>query len=232
MNYAEIRAQMAHNARNDPLDWKRTYIYGLCDPESGAVRYIGKSVRPFERYTNHLNERSHCHRTHWIQSLLARGLKPALTILEEVAGEWPWQEAERFWIARAKREGWPLVNSTSGGDGVPDLPPETRERMRKVWLGRKHSAESRAKIGAQSRLRRKTPEQREHMRRKMAGRVIAWADKVAAAVRKFDEAEVAAIKARLDAGEQTQKLAAEFKVHRTTISKIKMGTYHLPYRRY
>lgn len=37
---------------------------------------------------------------------------------------------------------WPLTNATSGGDGVPDLPPETRQRMAQVWIGRKHRPES------------------------------------------------------------------------------------------
>lgn len=45
------------------------YIYGLTDPITEEIRYIGKSIRPTERLSNHCNEKSNCHRSNWIQSL-------------------------------------------------------------------------------------------------------------------------------------------------------------------
>lgn len=211
--------------------WAMKYIYGLVDPESGQVRYIGKSIRPAQRLQNHMNEVSNCHRSHWLQALKKKGLRPGLVIFEAVQGDWPWQESERFWIKRGRALGWPLTNNTNGGDGVSGLPAETRERMRKVWLGRKHKPETLAKLSAASKGRAKTPQQKEHMRNLMAGREITWAHKVAAAVRKLSEEDVSAIKQRLAAGDLVKNIAAEYKVDRTTISKVKMGTYHLPYRK-
>ena len=76
-----------------------------------------------------MNDKSKCHRANWLQSLKSKGLKPDIVILEEINGKWPWQESERYWIARAKKLGWPLTNNTSGGDGVPDLPEETRKKI-------------------------------------------------------------------------------------------------------
>lgn len=96
------------------------YIYGLREPHTGLIRYIGKTTNPRRRWLNHLCEKSHCRRTYWIRSLLRRKFRPELVIIEEIRGAWPWQESERFWISFAKANGWPLVNMTSGGDGVPD----------------------------------------------------------------------------------------------------------------
>lgn len=201
------------------------YIYALIDPVDGDIRYIGKSIRPVARACNHMQDKTPCHRTHWLQSLKARGLKPDMVILERVEGAWPWQESERFWIAYGKRHGWRLTNNTDGGDGVEGLPADTRAKMAAIWLGRKHSAESKAKIGAASRGRKHSTESREHMRQIMTGRKITWVRSIAEANSKFTPEQEVAVRARLESGERVKDLAREFGVHRTTISKIKKGTY-------
>jgi hypothetical protein len=126
-------------------DWLQS---GVAEPppETGEVRYIGKSTDPKRRLANHLCETSACHRTHWLRSLAARGLKPVLVTLEVVEGRWPWQEAERWWIARGRALGWRLTNSTSGGDGVPNLSKEARERIATGWRGRNHTSEARQRV--------------------------------------------------------------------------------------
>jgi hypothetical protein len=205
--------------------WVPTHIYALLDPETGAPRYIGQTIRPKERLQNHMNEISNCHRSHWLQSLKRRGLKPEMVTLATVEGGWPWQLEERWWIALGRRLGWPLTNNTSGGDGVPDLPPETRARMASVWRGRKHKPESIQKLKAARALRVCTDETRAKMSAAQSGRKILWADKIAAAVRKLSAEQVAEVRRRLAAGEKGKDLAVEYGVHRTTISKIKMGAY-------
>ena len=230
MNYAEfIRAKASLDV--EYKFWKTNFIYGLVDPESQQVRYIGKSIRPEQRLQNHMNEVSNCHRSHWLQSLKKRGLVPDLVIFESVHGEWPWQESERYWIARGKKLGWPLTNNTSGGDGVDGLPPETREKMRKTWLGRKHKPETLLKLSATSKGRVKTQAMKDHMKTIMSGREITWGDKLSKALRKITLEQEISIRARLANGELNKDLAAEFAVDRTTISKVKMNTYHLPYRK-
>lgn len=202
------------------------YIYALGDPETGLIRYVGKSIRPEGRVKDHCNEPpSNCHRSHWIQSLKAKGLMPLMTILEQGRGDYSWEHAERYWIARGRSEGWPLTNNTDGGDGVPGLPAETRARMAAVWKGRKHKPETLLKMAAASRGRVHSAEARAKRSAKHKGRKITWADKIATAIRKFDPARLVEVKARLDAGERTTDLANEYGVHRTTISKIKMGKY-------
>lgn len=211
------------------LEGKPIYIYGLKDPETRLIRYIGKSDNPHSRLFGHLKDKSNCHRVHWIQGLVAKGLKPEVVIIEEIIGDWPWQESERHWIAYGREHGWDLTNNTDGGDGVCGLPAETRERMRKTWLGRKHKPESLSRIGAAARGRKHTAKHKERMSKLMSGRKITWVAKVAASLRRITPEQGEAIKTRLQAGEMVKDLAAEFKVDRTTISKIKAGKYFRNY---
>lgn len=147
-----------------------TYIYGLIDPRNGRVRYVGKSDNPKSRLGDHLKDKSLCHRTNWVRSLLSEGIKPELVILENVVGDW--KEAERKWIAHFGREN--LVNGTDGGDGG-NISQETRLRMsiarkrRKYAKGRKHSPETRKKIGNGRRGKTQSEETRRHISESMQG---------------------------------------------------------------
>ena len=221
---------MARLEKEDPGHWMPKYIYGLVDPESQQIRYIGKSIRPLQRLKDHMNEVSNCHRSHWLQNLKARGLIPQLVILEEIRGEWPWQEAERYWIARAKALGWQLVNNTNGGDGVDGLPLETRQRMAKVWLGRKHSQKTLQKLRETRKGRVASDETRKKMSLSMTGRKITWTAKIAEKNRKLTSGEVESIRIRIEKGEKVRDLATELGLHRTTLSRITAGTYFMSYK--
>jgi hypothetical protein len=208
-----------------PSGLETVFIYGLVDPETGDIRYIGKSIRPRERVQNHMNEVSNCHRSHWLQSLKKRDLWPELVILETIVGAWPWQHSERYWIAYGRKKGWPLTNNTDGGDGVSGLPIETRERMRKVWLGRKHTPEACIKIGNAKRGLKASDSTRAKMSASHKGRKITWADKIGEKHRKFKAQDVQDVLDAFARGEKTGDIAKRYGVHRTTISKIKMGKY-------
>lgn len=209
------------------------YIYGLVDPRTQLIRYIGKSIRPLQRLANHLNDSGKCHRTHWLNELKKLGLKPEIVYLERIEGGWPWQESEKFWIAYGRKHGWPLTNNTDGGDGVSGLHEDAKAKMREHgwWRGRKHTEETKRKIAEKSRGRMASPERRAKMSKLMRGRQITWGDALAKAVRKLTDEQVNEIATRLAAGEKVVKLAAEYEVHRTTISKIKAGTYYDRYRK-
>jgi len=97
----------------------KTFIYGLTDPETGEMRYVGKSNNPKVRYRYHLKDKStNPHKTAWIHKLTERGLKPNLIILEETTSE-QWEERERYWIKHYRDEGAPLVNILEGGASFP-----------------------------------------------------------------------------------------------------------------
>lgn len=203
------------------------FIYGLVDPETRGVRYVGKSIRPFERLTSHMNEPPGCHRTHWLRELRSRGLKPTMIVLQVFADGEAWQESERFWIAEGKRRGWNLTNNTIGGDGVPGLSPEARARISAASSSRRYGPEVRAKIGAASRGRRASPERKARMRALMTGRTFTpdWIAKIRDGLRKLTDEDIAAIQYRIEIGELSCDLAKEYGVHRTTIQKVKAGTY-------
>lgn len=202
------------------------YIYALCDPKTNSIRYIGKSIRPKERYTNHLNDNSKTHKVNWINSLKSKGLKPTMIILQTLAENEDWQQAERDWIKRAKENGWNLVNSTDGGDGVLNVSGEGKERMLKAWKGRKHKPETLEKLSASSKGRVKSEKSKLILSEKMVGREITWKDKLKEAVRKFTDDELEKIKSDLSNGMKVKDAATKYNVHRTTMSKIKAGTYH------
>lgn len=201
------------------------FIYALIDPDNGDIRYIGKSIRPVQRLQNHMNEISNCHRSHWLQSLKRNGQKPDMVILEEIRGDWPWQESERYWIARGRREGWPLTNNTDGGDGVPGLPAETRKRMAAVWLGRKHTPEACKRISDAKRGALHSDATKQKMSKAHSGREIKWIDKVSDGLRKLTNEQMIEIATARSNGAMVNDLAKKYGVHRTTISKVATGTY-------
>lgn len=132
-----------------------TYIYGLFCPVAQAIRYVGKSDKPVRRFNSHIksakkNEYQH-HASRWIRTLLNQGLLPRLVYLEEVESNW--QEAECRWISYAKAQGWPITNSTDGGDGAVGLPEESLAKlslsMARMWkdpVTRQKLLEGRAEI--------------------------------------------------------------------------------------
>src|SRR3972149_5611934 len=149
---------------------RQVTIYALVDPRSDVVRYVGASVRPRARYSEHIrtavqtSNRRHVYC--WIRSLISINLKPALFVLE-VCRERDWQAREVFWIAKHRADLFSkLTNLTGGGDGFFGYVPSAELRakwsaMRKggkfplerklKMRGWKHTAESRARISSRGR---------------------------------------------------------------------------------
>lgn len=93
----------------------KIYIYGLKDPETKEIRYIGRSKHPYQRLFEHHQPRrtkTKTHHNHWINSLVAKGLRAEITILEE-CDETNWSIREKHWIATMQN----LCNTTAGGEG-------------------------------------------------------------------------------------------------------------------
>lgn len=103
----------------------RPSIYGLADPRTGEVRYIGKANNPERRLKGHKREASR-RRTplyDWMRKLAAEGISPQLLIIEADCVDW--QEAERRLIAEARARGDRILNLADGGE-QPFCPAEVR----------------------------------------------------------------------------------------------------------
>lgn len=115
----------------------KTKIYTLCGPD-GRVRYVGKTSRPLAlRLTQHVyiaRKIAHVHhRDNWIRSLIAKGIRPVISLLIEVVGDGCAEE--RSWIETFKKEGFDLVNSTLGGEGVCGF--RHSEETKKKWSAKR-----------------------------------------------------------------------------------------------
>ena len=72
-------------------------IYTLSD-KNGNIRYIGKSNEPRKRLYSHIkecNRDSKSHKVNWVKSLLSKGEKPIIEILDEVLHE-DWVKSEIY----------------------------------------------------------------------------------------------------------------------------------------
>lgn len=143
------------------LKTTRINIYGLHDPLTGELRYIGKTKKPLqERLVGHAWEAkqprlSHIPKNRWFAKIVASGYFPEARIIM-VVPEACWQIYERLTIGfYRKLHGRRLLNVTSGGEGLSDFThsAETREKLRRANLGKKNpprTPEQRAAISAAS----------------------------------------------------------------------------------
>lgn len=158
----------------------RCCIYGLADPRTGEIRYIGKTTQGMRRIYNH-RAQLHKDRTHkgaWLRQLRAEGLQCKVLLLEELPAE-DLCAAEMRWIAAGRKEGLALTNLTDGGEGLHGLArtpahcakiaaalrgrimtTQQRAKLSKACMGRKLSATHAAKLRAASIGRRPSAWQR------------------------------------------------------------------------
>lgn len=111
---------------------KLVYIYALEYPE-GNIRYIGKTVNLRRRYKRHIREARKCtssHKLAWIRSILNENDLPYVSILDKVPLV-EWEYWERYYIQKAKEDGYDLVNSTNGGDGNSNPSKAVRDKISK-----------------------------------------------------------------------------------------------------
>jgi hypothetical protein len=148
----------------------RFLIYGLIDPFSGQLRYVGKSknglARPVAHWKHNRTRETRDHTHNWVRSVLSKDATPEIEILEEWSGlgdpvEWL-NDAEIFHIAYHRMIGSKITNISDGGGGTtglkfPNRPrptAETKARISKTLMGRKLSVEQRKAISLGSSKRK------------------------------------------------------------------------------
>jgi group I intron endonuclease len=132
---------------------KETYIYKITD-ELGNTRYIGKSNNPRRRLYQHIKDKSNLHKFNWLNSIIKRGHKPIIEIIEKVSID-SWKEREIYWISKFKEDGIDLINMTIGGDGAEGMihTEESKKKMSNSKKGQKLSEEHKLKISEAVKLK-------------------------------------------------------------------------------
>lgn len=117
-------------------------IYGLIDPITNELRYIGRSSSGLQRPRCHFTpcilkkEKNHCH--NWIKSLINKNLKPEIIIIETFDNSNNLNEAEIYWIAYFKFLGCNLTNLTDGGQVVyKEINLKSRKPFYEVYSGKR-----------------------------------------------------------------------------------------------
>lgn len=153
---------------------KTVFIYTLREPDTGEIRYVGKTEKPKQRLQAHLrragNEKSH--RACWLNSLISRGLKPVMEVEDEAAEEC-WQQLEVAYIEFFLSQGCDLVNGTPGGDAPPvnkGVPKTARHRsnISAAKIGVKCSKEHCENISRSHKGLKLGPQTPEHVEKRIS----------------------------------------------------------------
>lgn len=120
------------------LPARRVWICLLRDPDTDAVRYVGKTFYPpdnHERLNGHVKHPTNEGMAKWIKSL--GGRKPIIQEIEEVEPYYNWPSREKFWIRYYLDRGCDLLNVQAGGlGGEPNLRASTKWRQPKHPKGK------------------------------------------------------------------------------------------------
>lgn len=176
----------AADKKEQPAEKRKAFIYALSEPDTGAVRYVGKTCDLKRRFWDHLDARFNNRNCKWLRSLRKRGLRPVMDVLEEFDDhDGRWEESERFYIAYFRFLGMRLTNQESGGSSGKLMGMDVRERMSIAAKGRKFSPlaiqrskearrtpECRERIAAAKRGKKRSPEAIEKHRAKMLGHSV------------------------------------------------------------
>ena len=97
-------------------------IYGLVDPRTHEVRYVGAAVNPLRRRSEHLAEArsgSTTPKAVWLRELLGCGLEPEVRLLAQTTRA-AWREVEQQWMGS-------FSNLTNSGGSRLEEPEQEEE---------------------------------------------------------------------------------------------------------
>jgi hypothetical protein len=128
---------------------KKYTIYKLIDPTDNRIRYVGMTKNKLSiRLSSHCHDkRGKSHKINWIQSLVRKGLKPTISIIEE--NILTLEEAdmkEVFWISKLLKEGHNLTNTEMGGYSKKGISDSTKLKISENSKKRFEKEEERQKL--------------------------------------------------------------------------------------
>ena len=141
-------------------------IYGLLDPFTNQIRYVGKTKNTLiQRLNKHIYESKTktTYKCNWINKLIKLGAKP-IAIELEICTEENWVEREMYWIAYYDN----LTNVSKGGEGwnsTEETFNKISVKVKEYWL----DPENRKKQSEQSKLYWLDPENRKKQSEKIKG---------------------------------------------------------------
>lgn len=107
------------------------FVYGLKDPDTGKICYVGKTTHPFRRYYGHIYRPGSGNKL-WVSSLLENGKFPLWSLLE-VTDTHTWRDRERHWISQFQD----LHNIDYGGNGYSNFRPRPQYWNKSISDGMK-----------------------------------------------------------------------------------------------
>lgn len=140
----------------------RYIIYGLSEPDTGFLRYVGLTTRSLQaRFQGHWSTRN-CLKTHtasWLNSLDFRGLKPIIETIDSFDSIEELFEAEAWYIEYFRSLGCNLTNLVPGGQKISfghknsynfseKMKGNQRGKGNKSRTGQTTSEETRSKLSA------------------------------------------------------------------------------------
>lgn len=122
---------MPKHAGGRPSKYSEAYIYALKDPDTGDVRYIGKSIRPSRRYLEHLSLApvENTPKAKWVAGLVAAGKRPVMEIIARSAD---WEVDEQKYI-EAYSKTCNLLNVAPGGLAICAAGSKTGPREKNLF---------------------------------------------------------------------------------------------------
>lgn len=111
-------------------------IYGLSDPDTGVIQYIGQTVNLKRRITQHVSEaekfakQKGYPKDRWISKLKRNGKRPSVLVIERVYTAERANLREIFWIKKYRKIN-PSLKNVSDGGMFPRL-KRTPEWQRKI----------------------------------------------------------------------------------------------------
>lgn len=119
-------------------------IYALCEPDTGAVRYVGMSshglIRPRSHYKDsNIKRYGHLPVYRWVKTLKEKDLIFGIKTLQVLKDKKTLESAEILWIKIFKDLGARLLNLTDGGVGQSKgykTSEETKQKISEANKGR------------------------------------------------------------------------------------------------
>lgn len=128
-------------------------VYGLVDPRSGELKYVGKSSIGMRRPRKHQlptgRKQACAYNGNWLRSMYADGeTVPSILVLKECTSEEEAYSEEKSIIKLFRESEFSLTNMSDGGEGMSGfvMPESARAKISKARMGMKFSAEHLANL--------------------------------------------------------------------------------------